>query len=95
MATRKGGLGKGLDSLIADKVGTSNEKTDAKNEVMVNINKVEPNKEQPRKNFDEDALLELSESIKQMESSKDGRIKESSCNHQRFNGTGNRRDVTD
>lgn len=32
---------------------------------MVNINKVEPNKEQPRKNFDEDALLELSESIKQ------------------------------
>ena len=65
MATRKGGLGKGLDSLIADKVGTSNEKTDAKNEVMVNINKVEPNKEQPRKNFDEDALLELSESIKQ------------------------------
>ena len=58
MATRKGGLGKGLDSLIADKVGTSNEKTDAKNEVMVN-------KEQPRKNFDEDALLELSESIKQ------------------------------
>lgn len=65
MATRKGGLGKGLDSLIADKVGTSNEKTDAKNEVRVNINKVEPNKEQPRKNFDEDALLELSESIKQ------------------------------
>ena len=40
MATRKGGLGKGLDSLIADKVGPSNEKTDAKNEVMVNINKV-------------------------------------------------------
>ena len=67
MATRKGGLGKGLDSLIADKVGTSNEKTDAKNEVMVNINKVEPNKEQPRKNFDEDALLELSESIKQLQ----------------------------
>ena len=65
MATRKGGLGKGLDSLIADKVGSSNEKTDTKNEVMVNINKVEPNKEQPRKNFDEDALLELSESIKQ------------------------------
>ena len=65
MATRKGGLGKGLDSLIADKVGTSNEKTDAKNDVIVNINKVEPNKEQPRKNFDEDALQELSESIKQ------------------------------
>lgn len=67
MATRKGGLGKGLDSLIADKVGAaaSTEKAEPKNEVMVNINKVEPNKEQPRKNFDEDALLELSESIKQ------------------------------
>ena len=33
---------------------------------MVPINKVEPNKEQPRKHFNEDALLELSESIKQM-----------------------------
>ena len=30
------------------------------------INKVEPNKEQPRKHFNEDALLELAESIKQM-----------------------------
>ena len=34
-------------------------------ETLVNITKVEPNREQPRKNFDEDALLELSESIKQ------------------------------
>lgn len=66
MAARKGGLGKGLDSLIADKVGTGTaDKTEEKNEVMVSINKVEPNKEQPRKTFDEDALLELSESIKQ------------------------------
>ena len=32
---------------------------------MMDINKVEPNREQPRKKFDEDALLELSESIKQ------------------------------
>ena len=31
----------------------------------MNIAKVEPNREQPRKKFDEDALLELSESIKQ------------------------------
>lgn len=66
MAGRKGGLGKGLDSLITDKVGGSSaDKTEEKNEVLVNINKVEPNKEQPRKNFDEDALLELSDSIKQ------------------------------
>lgn len=65
------GLGKGLDSLIPDKVGTAGITgtvetiEEKKDEYMVNINKVEPNKEQPRKNFDEDALLELSESIKQ------------------------------
>ena len=33
--------------------------------VMIDIKKVEPNREQPRKKFDEDALIELSESIKQ------------------------------
>lgn len=60
------GLGKGLDSLIPDKVGNAEtDEEEKKDEFMVNINKVEPNKEQPRKNFDEDALLELSESIKQ------------------------------
>jgi len=60
------GLGKGLDSLIPDKVGNVETTEEIKkDEFMVNINKVEPNKEQPRKNFDEDALLELSESIKQ------------------------------
>lgn len=70
MAVKKGGLGKGLgkglDSLIPDKVGNIelNEET-KKDEVMVNINRVEPNREQPRKKFDEDALLELAESIKQ------------------------------
>lgn len=68
---KKGGLGKGLDSLITDKVNkpavnTLQDKNDKVVEgVLVNINKVEPNREQPRKNFDEDALLELSESIKQ------------------------------
>ena len=71
MATKKSGLGKGLDSLITDKVGkntTVKEKTEEKEAtdgVMLNINKVEPNRDQPRKNFDEDALLELAESIKQ------------------------------
>ena len=71
MAAKKNGLGKGLDSLIADKVNkpgaakvaeTKEPGTDA---TMMNINKVEPNRDQPRKKFDEDALLELSESIKQ------------------------------
>ena len=68
MAARKGGLGKGLDSLIADKVSEgSHPELSAENkaDMMVPISKVEPNREQPRKNFDEDALLELSESIKQ------------------------------
>ena len=66
----KKGLGKGLDSLIVSKVEPANVKKEVKSEkesgaVLMNINKVEPNREQPRKKFDEDALLELSESIKQ------------------------------
>lgn len=66
MAAKKGGLGKGLDSLIVNK----NEGVVAVNPhedgapVEVDIDKVEPNKQQPRKNFDEDALQELSESVK-------------------------------
>ena len=76
MAVR--GLGKGLDALIPNsfenesvskkaKVKSDNENKGEKKEgeVMVNITKVEPNREQPRKNFDEDALEELAESIKQ------------------------------
>ncbi len=69
-AAKKGGLGKGLDSLISNKVGVI-EKVEArkpeldKEVIFVKITKVEPNREQPRKNFDEDSLLELSESIKQ------------------------------
>ena len=72
MAAKKGGLGKGLDSLITDKVNKPGATKDTSltptedQAVMVPINKVEPNKEQPRKHFNEDALLELSESIKQM-----------------------------
>lgn len=71
MTTKKSGLGKGLDSLITDKVKTnstpkaSTSKERVADGIMMNINKVEPNRDQPRKNFDEDALLELSESIKQ------------------------------
>lgn len=70
-AAKKGGLGKGLDSLIANKVGTAGtaeamRMPEPNKEVtFVKITKVEPNREQPRKNFDEDSLLELSESLKQ------------------------------
>ena len=72
MAVR-GGLGKGLDSLIPVAVTeTESKKTENKKvetttgaETFVNINQVEPNIEQPRKNFDEDSLTELADSIKQ------------------------------
>ena len=66
MAVKKG-LGKGLDSLITDKVSkpVKPKSEHAAEAVMIDIKKVEPNREQPRKKFDEDALIELSESIKQ------------------------------
>lgn len=69
MAVKKTGLGKGLDTMIP--VYTTKPKTEKrvpekeKVETLVKITEVEPNREQPRKKFDEDALLELSESIKQ------------------------------
>lgn len=74
MAAR--GLGKGLDALIPSAVVDTAKKSESKSkqdkssekkagETIVNITKVEPNREQPRKNFDEDALEELAESIKQ------------------------------
>ena len=72
---RKGGLGKGLDILIPQgvlKEDTQKEKEQVKvspekenGDFMVKISMVEPNKEQPRKSFDEAALNELAESIKQ------------------------------
>ena len=70
MAAR--GLVKGLDSLIPNTIGEAKEKKESKEKVenknpetMVKLSMVEPNGEQPRKNFDEDSLLELAESIKQ------------------------------
>lgn len=69
MAVKRNGLGKGLDSLIPDKKETIDEKKEGSvsetGEKLVKINEVEPNRGQPRKDFDEDALLELSDSIKQ------------------------------
>ena len=71
MATARG-LGKGLDTLIpTGKVEVKSKKsTEKNNEVKeptttVKITMVEPNREQPRKNFDQDALEELADSIKQ------------------------------
>ena len=64
----KRGLGKGLDSLIPNSVDTKevvqNTETAEKPDRFVDINKLEPNREQPRKNFDQEALAELADSIK-------------------------------
>lgn len=76
MAVKKKGLGKGLDSLIpagnsAKTVSKSSETVSQNSEIaekgekLVKINMVEPNRDQPRRNFEEDSLLELADSIKQ------------------------------
>lgn len=76
MPGKKSGLGKGLDSLIPNKKNDiSDSKVEMKQEkendspksgeIMVRINEVEPNRDQPRKDFDEDALMELADSIRQ------------------------------
>ena len=61
MAKKLGGLGRGLDSLFAD---------NSVDEINPSVNKlrimeIEPNHDQPRKDFDEKALSELAESIEQ------------------------------
>ena len=60
--SKKTGLGKGLDALFANNI----DEEIRNNEVIekLKITEVEPNRNQPRKNFDEEALDELSESIK-------------------------------
>lgn len=77
-ARKTGGLGRGLDALIPAKSVTDKkeksfenknfDETTAENrlaERVVKITNVEPNRTQPRKQFNEDALQELSDSIKQ------------------------------
>ena len=75
----KKGLGKGIDVLIPQaKEKTKSEKENIKTKEVIkevvkevikevdtiDINKIEPNKNQPRKSFDEDSIHELAESIK-------------------------------
>ena len=59
MAAKKGGLGRGMNSLLNDN------SIDAGGAVTVNINEIEPNRNQPRKDFDEAALSDLAESVAQ------------------------------
>lgn len=61
---RRGGLGRGLDALIPEGGGIE-EKTESNSEyISVGTAFVEPNREQPRKNFDEEELGALAESVK-------------------------------
>ena len=57
---KKGGLGKGLDAIFAE-----NDMENQNSTVTLPLNEIEPNRSQPRKDFDEAALSELADSIAQ------------------------------
>ena len=59
MAKKQSGLGKGLDALFLD-----NSTTDGDQPLRLPITEIEPNRDQPRKHFDDEALQELCDSIK-------------------------------
>ena len=63
---KKTGLGKGLDALFKDTIQTEEveEIQEGEKILKVDINEVEPNREQPRKHFNEESIEELAESIK-------------------------------
>ncbi len=70
MASKRRGLGAGLDNLIPDiGIETVKEKTveqeNVSRETLIPINDIDPNRGQPRSRFDEDSLQELADSIKQ------------------------------
>ena len=61
MAAKKGGLGKGFDALFAD----NSLEESSNSAVRLKLMDIEPNREQPRKQFDETLLAELADSIAQ------------------------------
>jgi ParB family chromosome partitioning protein len=60
MASKKGGLGKGLDAIFAE-----NDTDNGNSTVKLKISEIEPNRAQPRKEFNDAALAELADSISQ------------------------------
>lgn len=60
MSIKKGGLGRGLDAIFMD-----NESEDRNSTVKLKLSDIEPNRNQPRKEFNEEALAELADSISQ------------------------------
>ena len=63
--TKNTGLGKGLDALLLNNIPEEENVKDGEIVEKLKIIDVEPNREQPRRNFDEEALEELSNSIKE------------------------------
>lgn len=63
MPPKKGGLGKGFDALFVD--NSAEELSEEKGVVTLRLNDIEPNKNQPRQIFDNDALSELADSIRE------------------------------
>lgn len=62
MAMKKSGLGRGMDALMYD---NSVDSMNSANAVKLSINEIEPNRDQPRKTFEDEPLIELSQSIKE------------------------------
>ncbi|MDP4119565.1 MAG: ParB/RepB/Spo0J family partition protein [Bacillota bacterium] len=60
MATKKGGLGKGLDAIFME-----NESENSNSAVKLKLSEIEPNRTQPRSEFNDEALVELAASISQ------------------------------
>lgn len=60
MAAKKGGLGKGLSAIFME-----NESEDSSSTVTLKISELQPNRDQPRRDFDEKSLAELADSISQ------------------------------
>lgn len=61
---KRSGLGKGLDTLIPEINENIDEREDDKSITLIKISKIEPNRLQPRKEFNQNALEELAESVK-------------------------------
>ncbi len=62
---KKSGLGKGLDSLIPDSLGIESSAEVKHEPIMIKTIEIEPNKSQPRREFDEEELEKLADSITQ------------------------------
>lgn len=60
MAAKKGGLGKGLSAIFLE-----NESEDSSSTVTLKLSELQPNRQQPRRDFDEKSLAELADSISQ------------------------------